>query len=1200
MLFNHFACRPGGRRLLTVKILRCMKLTAFVILIACLSLSAAGFSQKLTLSVKNAPVQKVFREISRQSGVSIIYNELLFRDIAPVTFSVKDATIGEVMRQCLNEKDFAWSMENGVIVVKKADKLPQPGIAIQPPVEVRGRVVNEKGEGMAATVTVKGTRNAVTTDENGFYLLKNVDPDATLIITSVSIEQPVEEKVNGRTMLNFTVKTKIGSLDNVVISTGYQTMAKERMTGSVEHLSNESLNRRVSTNLLDRIDGIATNVFFSTNHFGENSSTVPINKTSLSRNSGIRIRGESTLSSVQEVSKDPLIVLDNFAYEGDLRNINPNDVESITILKDAASASIWGARSGNGVIIITTKTGKLNQKLSVDFNSNITILDKPALFSDRNFLDANSYISVEDTLFARGFFNADISNTTTRPPLSPVIEIRAKERAGMISSSEAAAQINELRNVDVRNDLLKYAYQKGINQQYAISVKGGSPVMNYRLSLGYDRDRFQENGNGYNRFTSGIVNSFRPVAKLEINTAINYSVNRFYRTSINTSIGGKYSALFPYARLVDESGKAIPFVKGYRQSFIDSVEKLGFLDWRFNYLDEIKLSDNTSVINALLMRAGIKYAINDLLSVEIQYQNERQWISERNFKSQETFYVRDLVNRFTQYNAATKTFTYNLPKGGILDLGNYTWNTNNARAQLNFRKIIHADHDITALAGAEIKQTQTEGYTRRSLGYDDEYGTSVMTLNLNTSYPTTPSGSSTLASGVGSLTGNVAGMTNRFISYYSNIGYTYLSRYTITASARKDGANIFGVATNHKFTPLWSTGAGWIINGESFYKIQWLPSLKLRVSYGFNGNVYNGNAYTTGNFSTSPFTGLQVINNLTAPNPELSWEKVKNISIGIDFSITRQILEGTIEVYKKNGVDLMQAVTLAPQTGFFSVAKNVAGTHTHGVDISLTSNNMNGAFSWKTTLLFSYMRDKIINYNVMPGASTFRTSGLTYLVGYPLYSIFSYKWGGLDPLTGDPLGYMNKQLSKDYTSILNNYNSDSLIFHGSARPTVFGYLRNDFYYKGFSLSVNVAFKLGYYFRRASTPLNYQDVLLNNTNIDFQNRWKKPGDELFTNVPSVIYPSNANRNTFYQYSEPLVERADHIRLQDIRIAYELKTFSRAMPFQRLQFYTYLNNIGIIWRANKYGIDPSAYYSGSNTVNYLPNPFSFAFGINANFK
>jgi hypothetical protein len=241
----------------------------------------------------------------------------------------------------------------------------------------------------------------------------------------------------------------------------------------------------------------------------------------------------------------------------------------------------------------------------------------------------------------------------------------------------------------------------------------------------------------------------------------------------------------------------------------------------------------------------------------------------------------------------------------------------------------------------------------------------------------------------------------------------------------------------------------------------------------------------------------------------------------------------------------------------------------------------------------------VIKYDKKPSSYTIQNNGsIVGIVGKPLYALFSYNWAGLDPKNGNPQGYLNGKVSEDYTGIINNYNPDSLVYNGSARPTVYGSLRNTFSYKGFSLSIMLMYKLGYNFRRPSIGLNYTDDISTYMNADYEKRWQKPGDERKTNVPSLMYPSNSSRQRFYQYSSILVSKGDHIRLQDVKLSYDFGHLTgRGRFLSHAEIYLYANNLGIIWRSNKFGIDPDNY--GWWALHRLPDPFSFSVGFKCSF-
>ncbi len=1061
-----------------------------------------------------------------------------------------------------------------------------------PTYTIEGKIISSNGGSpLDAHLTLLHKFNTLSASK-GSFTLKLLGADTlTISHTGYQVKKlPVSNLT--QSPLVIILSEKIQDLKEVVVSTGYQTIPKERATGSFVLIDSSLINRSVTTNILSRLDGVTSGLVFNKNILASNEQM------------GIAIRGRNTID--EKVNANPLIILDNFPYEGDLSNINPNDVENITVLKDAAAASIWGSRAGNGVIVITTRKGKYNEPLKLSFNSNFTISNKPDLFYPRNFLPAAGFIDLEQFLFNKGFYDNNLSNTTNFPGLTPVIEILAKKRSGQLSATDADAQIAALQKTDVRNDFTKYVYQKSFNQQYSLQMRGGNNTHSYIASLGYDNNRNSLVRNGYDRLTVNFLNSFRPLKNLEITGGITYTETNTRNNnpaafgSLSTSLS--YSGNpYPYAQLADAAGNALPITKTLRDKYKDSLTKLGFLDWQYRPLDEIQLSDNTTKLSHRLIRAIIKYKITSYLDIQLAYQNEKQVSNTRNFMSESTYYVRNMINTFYNPSGANDLRKYPVPRGGILDLSNANLGSDNIRSQFNFDRSFGNSHAVTAIAGTEIKEIRTDGFSRRSYGYDNTFGTGFSTINYDSTFKTNPSTNQRIQS----TSAGITGTTNRFVSWFVNAAYSYKKRYTLSISGRQDGANIFGVKAEQQITPLGSVGFSWNISDEKFYHAKELPYLRVRATYGFNGNVYNASAYLTGLYQSTGLNSNRFLTVLSPPNPELRWERVRNINLGLDFRLIRSILSGSIDFYQKTGLDLIESAPLAPSTGFTSFKGNAASNQTNGIDLILNSKNLDGKFKWTTSFLWNYQKDKVLhfdtkylsttlaNYNV--GISTQAASGLYAVEGKSLFGMYSYKWAGLDKTNGDPQGYLNGAVSKDYLSIISSTPIDSLVYSGSSRPSMFGSLLNTFTWKNFSVSINITYKLGYYFRKSSTGLNYQDALSNPTiNADYLLRWQNPGDELRTQVPSLVYPNNTNRNVFYQNSAALVEKADHIRLQNINLSYQLdKSQWHKLPFSSVQIYVFANNLGLLWKANKAGIDPD--YTAAFS---MPDPSSISIGCKIN--
>lgn len=1172
------------------KIIMRLNLIAFFLLLSIMHVCAKVHAQDITLSETNASLKTVLLEIKKQSGLQLWFNNKHLKQAKPVTIHLKSASLKEALDACFRDQPLSYDLLDNTIVIKtKPVSFKERVTNFLKAIKISGNVSDEKGNPLSGvTVKIKDSETVTTTGEDGKYSIEVPNAEAVLQFSYVGF-QTLERATGQDLIINVTLKEKVASLEEFgVVSTGYQSMSKERVNGSFVRIDSALLNRAISTDILSRLKGNVSGLA------SFQPSDQIVNTSPSARNTGIIIRGISSISN--QVNRSPLIVLDNFPYEGDLQNINPNDIESITVLKDAAAASIWGARSGNGVVVITTKKGAKNQSQKIDVNLNATLKNKPDLKYDRNFIDASSYVDIETYLFNQGYFNSSLTDNLSHPPITPVVEILRRLRGQSITSQEAQNALNVLRSSDVRNDYDKYIYQDALNQQYHIGTSSSTKFSTHAFSVGYDQNSQNLKRNGYDRLTLNTLNTYTPISNLELSFGLNFSQSKtslnnqlYYGTGI--AVGGfEYAGIYPYARFADENGNPLSVVKDYSTQYVQNAPSVGLKNWEYKPLDQLANADNSTRIRNIILRGGLKYKVFSFLNLDVLYQNERQKISSKQFQNGDAYATRNLVNRFSVLNG-NGSITYQFPKdGGTLNLGEYDWNSNNLRAQLSLDRTF-GEHVINAIAGAELRELRTSGFNRVSYGYDEQFGTSQMNLNYSAFLPVNPVGTALIPFPDGTLTGEL----NRFISFYGNVGYEYDKRYSLTLSGRNDGANLFGININQKITPLWSAGLGWIVSNESFYKSSLLPYLKLRLTYGINGNIYYGSAYTTGFYRTSAMTGLPAISNLTAPNLDLKWERVKNLNLGVDFQLVKNRASGTFEYFKKEGTDLVQPVQLPHYTGFMTAVANSASTRTTGIDLTLNSRNIIGNFNWNSTLLLSTVRDKVTKYDVPQDPSSIQGNYLT--VGKPLYGLYGYQWEGLDPVNGDPQGYLNGKVSKDYAAIINNFNPDSLFFLGRTLPGIFGSLRNDFSYKGISVSVNIIFKADYVFRRSSIDLNYEN-LIRYPNADYSLRWQQTGDEKRTNIPSVVYPANSARSNFYKYSEILVEDADHIRLQDIRIGYNLTpVFNKRTSIKSLQVFSYLNNIGIISRKNNYGIDPDL--STDLFSHVAPVPFSVSFGINASF-
>lgn len=1044
-------------------------------------------------------------------------------------------------------------------------------------IHLQGEVVNTEGNPLPhSNVVLLNSKVKTQTGKRGnFNMICPLKSD-TLTVTHtgyVTYKQNVTQ--NSILPLRIVLQPQIQSLEEVTISTGYYSLPKERATGSFSQLDTKTLNRTVSPDILSRLEGMASGLQFNRQQVtGENKKTPTL-----------RIRGLATIES----DETPLIVLDNFPYEGDINNINPNDVESVTVLKDAAAASIWGARAGNGVIVITTKKGRYNQKTNIGFHTNFTVGNKPDLFYNRRFLSSEAVLEIEQERFLRNGFTQD--PLTVLPDFVETLFSYKND----LQNAALLAQKKLLSGYDVRKEASKYLYQNSLNRQYALSLNGGGERYRYFVSGGYDRIRENVIGNNSQRLSLNLQNSFNVSTNLELMLGLKYTDQNFNGNGLNLQqLNPEGQLVSTYQRIADAQGMPLSIPYRMRTAYVSNTGRSDLLDWNFKPLEEQKLANATSHANEVLLNTELKYRFLQGFNAVFSYQFLQSKADGQSYFSPDSYYTRNLVNKFTQSNGQRI-----IPYNGILQgQGASRGTSHSGRMQLNYNKQFNDRHELNALAGGEIRSQVLNGFPGYTLyNYNEDLFTGTTYFDYTRSYPVLPAGNLNIPAPTASL----SRLTDRYLSYFGNFSYTYASRYTLSGSSRWDGSNLFGVKTNQKGVPLWSAGASWDISKEAFYHLKFLPYQRFRLTYGSSGNVNKQvSAYPTVNFNT--FQQLPIAQVTSIGNPGLRWEKIKTLNAGWDFGFSGNRIKGSIEYYRKKSTDLIGIDYMAPSTGITNGVGNLqnkinyATMKSTGIDVQLSVQILRGALNWESTLLASYVRNSITHFN-----SNQNLTALSYFaplappaVGQSRDVVYALPWQGLNPLNGKPVVIMNGAEGADYQAYINGLQKTDLVMAGVSVAPYYGSFRNTFSFKNFELNALFTWKAGYVFRRSSISPGQEYQSSMNYHTDLLRRWKNTGDERVTQVPAAgeynIYQSHV-----YEYSKALITKGDYIRLQDVNVSYTLdQKFVEKLNIRNLRLFLNCTNVGILWRANKQGIDPE-YPEAS-----YPQVRTIAFGIQMNIQ
>jgi len=868
------------------------------------------------------------------------------------------------------------------------------------------------------------------------------------------------------------------------------------------------------------------------------------------------------------------------------------------LLKDAAAASIWGARAGNGVIVITTKKLKGQDRVAIEYSTNLNFTEKPDLLYYPD-MRSSDFIEAERFLFEKGHYDAAYNGTArtkNNTVFSPVVDLLFKEREGQLNSGEVEQAIASFNNIDHRYEMMDIFYRKPFRQQHFVGMGVHAQNFSSRFSIGYDASHGDQIGNKSNRLSLRSTNRLELSTKLSVEGGISYSGNTAGRygnlMDHNYSPGGGKSRLYPYAQYRNEKGEPLPVPSGYNMEYVRGLQGSPLLDWMYYPVNEIGTVVSDDSQKYLQTQLKLDYKPVEGLALSALYNTENQTSDGESLYREHSFYIRNLVNRFTQIDGDKVTYVF--PLGAMKSSSRSILNSYNVRGQATYTKQFFDGHDIHALLGGEVsnRRRDTRGFWVH--GFDEYLLTSQVVDPVNTYpiYDGLSSNSTIPQAGANNHSYDI----DRFVSMFFNAGYTYLNRYGASFSTRRDASNLFGVKTNDKWKPLWSAGVNWLLHNERFIRdMEWISSLKIRMTYGHSGS-------SGGVANTLPIilhlkpeygalTQLPRASLTTLSNPNLRWEDVRMINAGIDFSLWDGKINGSLEAYNKKSTDLLANDLMDITTGYQSITRNVGELRGKGIDIRLSSGYGRGGLKGNTTVNFSANTTEVTKFygtNFRGSVYAENTgSSIRPVLGKQLYPVFSFKFSGLDPETGDPRGILNGETSKDYTMILND-SIQYLNYHGTALPPYYGSVIQQLTWKGVTLSFLIAYKFGHFFQKET--IRYNDLFQSWIgHRDYADRWQQAGDEQRTTVPSMIYPAIANRDRFYAASEPNILSGDIIRLQDVGLDYRLRTRYGQRNAQ-LNLFFKVNNVGILWRANSKALDPD--YDG------LPPGRRYVFGISVN--
>jgi len=1139
-----------GVRTKTWKIMRICCFLLFLGIAQTWAVNSYSQQTRFTLQMKNTRVIDVLDEIEEQSEFFFVFNQNLLDVERKVNVNVKDQTINKVMADLFANTDVSYEINDRLIVITTlAEKT-----SVSQQKSVSGKVTDEKGEPLpGVTVVIKGTTQGTVTDIDGNFIVPNVPEDAVLQFSFVGM-QSQEVAVEGKSVL--TIKMELDAIGiEEVVAVGYGTQKKASVTGAIAQYSAEQLSERPVQRLDQALVGQMAGVRV------KQTSGMP------GKGMSIQVRGTGSITA----NNEPLYVIDGFPLEmsgqntsggfsngNPLDNINPNDIESIQVLKDAAAAAIYGSRASNGVVLIQTKKGKAG-KATINFNM-YTGWNEPnrkidILNTDEWIERAVEYMNANYIAKDPGTQNRSASDDyNTR-----VANIGSFDRNQIPDDDWFLPGYGKYEAVDWQDEI----FRKGMVQNYQLSATGGTEGVKYFVSGDYLNQQAYFNNVDYERFSVRANIEVKPNDKITagINIAPSFSMGN------DPGVEGKDQIL--------HVAVGMPPLTEEEVGLDINVGDNGQLTYGNSRNSPVRVLQNTigetNIFRTLSTVFGQYEVIPGLRlksTVNLDYTDQKYKYYRPAFVSGSSPSARVASGRYSGY--VRQTFV----------------NENT----VSYDKVIAENHSVSAVAGMSYNMNNFSDFRITSTGgFGTDYITTLNDANdINASSTYTTETKSVL------------------ISYFGRVNYSFLDRYMLTASIRRDGSSRFGNDTKWGIFP--AASVGWRISEESFLEsVEWLSNLKARFSWGKAGNNSIGDysqiaLLESVNYS---FGGSQAVGQAASnyPNADLGWEESETFNYGIDFGVFSNRLYGSFEYYTKTNTNLLLDIPVPSATGFTTALTNIGEVFNNGWELELNSRNLTGEFEWTTSFNIGHNSNEVRqlgpnNTPILGGSFDITHNILT--MGEAMYSIYVVEQDGIlsaeDIANGAAL--YGKQTEGDPKYV--DANGDGVIsaddrrIMGHPNPDYVWGITNTFKWKGFDLSVLVQGQNGGYlystFGRAvdRTGMGWLDQCIGL----WRDRWRSaedPGDGL----KGKVYSSFGRiKNTDWMYSN------DYWRVRNITLGYDLGRHINSNVFSGIRIYATAEN----WFGkDKYygGFNPEAVNTSGDDYGGAPLAKSMIFGVNITF-
>lgn len=1110
----------------------------------------------VTINVKNESVEKVLKRINKETSLNFFYDPAILSKASSVTLNVKDMPLQEVLNMLSVQTGLNFQRINNTISVNWETNSKQP---IQSPKEkITGTIKDNNGDPViGASIQIKNTGIGTITDYNGQFLLNNVPENGILIISYIGYDTE-EIPVNKKKNLQIVMKENTKQLEEIVV-VAYGTAKKSSFTGSAEVVKQDRIEKRVVADVSKALEGTVAGVQ-STSGSGQPGS-----------GASMVIRGFGSISA----SNTPLYVVDGVPFDGALNTINPNDIESVTVLKDASAGALYGSRGANGVVMITTKRGERDDnQISINLKANWGI-------SSRAIPKYETVNEAEYLELAFEAYKNELIYTEGIDPLlagTQAIEVMKGMAKGVLGYNEEynpfnmplqelinpiTGKINPTAQLKYHEDWKdELSNHNPLRQEYQLSVTGGNKKTQYMISMGYLDEVGLLQTTEFERYT-GRVN-IDTQAKKWFKTGFNASFAQT-STNYNSASGSVISNLWYTSQIM------APIYPVYEHNTDGSLKTDANGNKIYDYgKNRIALANSNAIA---LLHEDKENNTRDNLSARTYIQlstNDDEYGIFKGFSLMANlgldYFNTHEMSYSNPYTGNAATTAGSLTKAVQRQLS-YTFNQ-----LLTYQRNIRS-HSLDVMIGHEYYELKQQFLGAQKTGF--------------------PFGGLYELSAAATLSG-ASSQTDKYAieSFLSRVNYNFAQKYYFSASFRTDGSSRFH--KDSRWGKFWSLGTSWRISEESFMKkYDWVNNLTLKASFGSQGNDNIGSYYAYQSLynmglSNGSLNGAG-INSLE--NKDLKWEKNENLNIGIEARLFNR-LSLTAEFFNKHTKDLLLNMPKATSSGFDAYPANIGSMRNMGLDVTVTVDILkNSDLKWTLIAMGSHIRNKILKLadkpEIISGSNIFKE-------GETVNSFYLPISAGVDPLTGNQLYWVDHDKN---SNIVSKYKTDDVTLTANSReivgnriPDLYGSITNDFSYKGIDFSILTTYSIGGEMLDgvygSMMNVGYKGYVWHKNAL---RRWQQPGD--ITDIPKIMWDQQL------RVTDKDLINASYFAIKNITLGYTFpKDWLTKIKMDNIRVYATANNLALF--SHLKGMDPQYNFTGTVGYTYTPSR-TYSIGIDIKF-